>query len=71
MSNVNIDYSNIRDITKKLKSQLKDKYKSLEKITSEAAVTSISDGGGGAGGDPLGEMGDLLDIFFNQGKIFI
>ena len=67
MSNVNIDYSNIRDITKKLKSQLKDKYKSLEKITSEAAVNSISDGGGGAGGDPLGEMGDLLDIFFNQG----
>ncbi|MAM04381.1 MAG: hypothetical protein CMD06_00280, partial [Flavobacteriales bacterium] len=67
MSNVNIDYSNIRDITKKLKSQLKDKYKSLEKITSDAAVNSISDGGGGGGGDPLGEMGDLLDIFFNQG----
>ena len=67
MSNVNIDYSNIRDITKKLKLQLKDKYKSLEKITSEAAVNSISDSGGGGGGDPLGEMGDLLDIFFNQG----
>ena len=67
MSNVNIDYSNIRDITKKLKSQLKDKYKNLEKITSEAAVNSISDGGGGGAGDPLGEMGDLLDIFFNQG----
>ena len=48
-----------------IKQNLADK--SLEKITSEAAVNSISDGGGGSGGDPLGEMGDLLDIFFNQG----
>ena len=69
MSNksANIDYSNIRQITQQLKKNLKDKYNSLEKLTSEASATNISAGSGGAGGDPLGDMGDLIDIFFNQG----
>ena len=62
-----IDYSNLQNITKKLKQDITDKYKTFEKITSEIQSSSgAQSGSSGGGGGGLGELGDLLDIFFTQ-----
>ena len=66
MANSNIDYSNLKNITKELKKNLAEKYSTLERIASEVNNAAITQSGGGPSNTGLGEMGDLLDIFFSQ-----
>ena len=62
----NIDYGNIRAITDKMKLNLKEKYKTLDKLASEIDKSATTSSGGSKSSG-LGDMADVLDIFFNQG----
>ena len=59
-------YSNLKSITKTLKSNLRQKYNTLEKIASDVDRASTQVTGGGAASGGLGDLGDLMEIFFNQ-----
>ena len=65
----NIDYSNLKSITKTLKSNLRQKYNTLEKIASDVDRASTQVTGGGAASGGLGDLGDLMEIFFNQNTL--
>ncbi|MEC8074081.1 MAG: hypothetical protein VX087_00455, partial [Pseudomonadota bacterium] len=65
--NGRIDYSNLQNITKQLKSSITKKYETFEKITAEVSSSVGSSGGTGGGGGGMGDLGDLLNIFFTQG----
>ena len=48
--NGRIDYSNLQNITKQLKSSITKKYETFEKITAEVSSSIGSSGGTGSGG---------------------